>query len=651
MRNRRSLAAAGAAAAYAAGLLIAPQDGTAGAVLLVLLALIAAASVAAIGYPFTDRPGDIPGTLLLGWAPVHLLLLATGGMAGPLPPLLVLWSATIGLALPPSRAAAAAAVALALLLGGAGLQQGLTGALALEATVALGVGHGLGLLVRRGPRLPTRPRADSDDGDGSIVEGRYAHDAPSEGMDPQRVLTDALESVRAQTRAGRVVLWEIVGEGERARPRLATGGELPRSRSLAGDPMRWVQQEQLPLRLERPPRSMLSEGADAACIVPLSDRMMMTLDFAASELPADIGFAEDAGRYLASLLSYQQARVDADEARRRSDRVVEQLRQLGQANNLARFASSMARIGVSVAGGSGASVVTWDDESGGIVLATVGDDGGPRAGGSVPTRGNEMALAARSGAPIVRRDLRPGRRELPLTGGEERWHAEPRALGVVPLVAPDHRTEGVLAVWNADLPDLEPGAVDTLRTIASYASLQLRLLAQQAKLRERVDTDALTGLPNRGAFNERLAADAARCRRYQHPLSLILFDIDHFKRINDEHGHDAGDHVLVRVAGILTSGVREADLAARFGGEEFVMLLPETNLAEAAETADRLRRALEATEFDWKGARIPVSASMGVSAAPACVADPAELVTSADAALYHAKEGGRNRVVTAERVR
>jgi diguanylate cyclase (GGDEF)-like protein len=159
-------------------------------------------------------------------------------------------------------------------------------------------------------------------------------------------------------------------------------------------------------------------------------------------------------------------------------------------------------------------------------------------------------------------------------------------------------------------------------------------------LAHKAATDALTGVANRMRFNERLAEEMARSRRTAAPFSLLLFDVDRFKTINDSWGHPCGDQVLVQLARTVAANVRQTDLLARWGGEEFAILLIHTNLLDAAEVAEKLRRLIERTPFDQAGT---VTSSFGV--AEFLAQDSAESMFSrADHALYRAKLNGRNRV-------
>ena len=175
---------------------------------------------------------------------------------------------------------------------------------------------------------------------------------------------------------------------------------------------------------------------------------------------------------------------------------------------------------------------------------------------------------------------------------------------------------------------------------------EVATLRQEADAaREAAMTDQLTGIPNRLAYDRRLAEELARFRRYGSPFVLQVWDVDRFKAINDTYGHAAGDKVLTIIARLLHDSVRETDLVARYGGEEFVILMPETDTAHAAPVADKLREAIAATEFHFRGTRVPITASCGLAEARPDD-DATQLFRRADAALYRAKENGRNRVET-----
>ncbi|MFA6236450.1 MAG: GGDEF domain-containing protein [Bacteriovorax sp.] len=165
------------------------------------------------------------------------------------------------------------------------------------------------------------------------------------------------------------------------------------------------------------------------------------------------------------------------------------------------------------------------------------------------------------------------------------------------------------------------------------------------KLNLEANTDKHTGCFNKTYFNNRIAIEVNKCKVTGEPLSLVLFDLDHFKKLNDGYGHDAGDYVLKEMAGVIrANGIREQDVFARYGGEEFVILLPKTNLKQSFEIAERLRKLIENKEFLYDGKRLPVTASIGVADYRQGVITGTDLFKRADDAVYKAKEGGRNQV-------
>jgi diguanylate cyclase (GGDEF)-like protein len=156
--------------------------------------------------------------------------------------------------------------------------------------------------------------------------------------------------------------------------------------------------------------------------------------------------------------------------------------------------------------------------------------------------------------------------------------------------------------------------------------------------------DGLTEVHNKRYFHEQLDREASRSRRYERTFSLVVFDLDHFKQVNDTHGHLAGDAVLRQLAQIVRANVRRDDTLARIGGEEFGLILPEVGIDGARALAEKIRVAVEDATFRFEGQTIPVTVSLGVAQWGAGVDEGDALVRKADAALYEAKRGGRNRV-------
>ncbi|PWC43588.1 diguanylate cyclase [Azospirillum sp. TSO22-1] len=213
------------------------------------------------------------------------------------------------------------------------------------------------------------------------------------------------------------------------------------------------------------------------------------------------------------------------------------------------------------------------------------------------------------------------------------------------------------SITNQFFEVVENGADEFLRKPLDWAWLRARLLAasrvvdMQRQLERLATTDSLTGALNRGRFMGRAADEVMRAQRYARPLSAIMLDIDHFKKVNDTHGHATGDEAIRSVVRVCRSLVRGADILGRLGGEEFAILLPETPPQGAVLLAERLRRALAVTEVRIPGGvGVTFTVSVGVSALKPGEESVSALLARADEALYRAKNGGRNRVVCDETV-
>lgn len=177
--------------------------------------------------------------------------------------------------------------------------------------------------------------------------------------------------------------------------------------------------------------------------------------------------------------------------------------------------------------------------------------------------------------------------------------------------------------------------------------MEAELQAAQVQVqqhRQKAMTDTLTQLPNREAYNTRLNQEFERFKRYGNSLSVVVCDVDFFKRINDGYGHQAGDRVLQIIAKQVKKGVRETDLVARYGGEEFVVLLPESKKEAALLAAEKIRKLVEACPFHFRGERVQITISCGISEFKSGD-DPVQVFERADKALYRAKEEGRNRCI------
>jgi len=190
-----------------------------------------------------------------------------------------------------------------------------------------------------------------------------------------------------------------------------------------------------------------------------------------------------------------------------------------------------------------------------------------------------------------------------------------------------------------------------LRAGERILNLQSELIAARESLREQATHDSLTRLWNRRAILDILSREVSRSAREDTSLGVIMADVDHFKAVNDGYGHSVGDHVLMEIAQRLHMALRPYDMVGRYGGEEFLMIVPRCDTTFAAYVADRLRSAVAVDPFCADGHELPVTASFGVAAARGLV-DPSgqSLIQAADGALYAAKDAGRNRVCSADSI-
>ncbi|PCJ68850.1 MAG: diguanylate cyclase response regulator [Rhodobiaceae bacterium] len=241
-----------------------------------------------------------------------------------------------------------------------------------------------------------------------------------------------------------------------------------------------------------------------------------------------------------------------------------------------------------------------------------------------------------------------------LSGLELFWHlkADDNALGIYCIaVTAGERIQTVAEALDSGADDFIRKPYEELELNARVRAASRTVLLQQ-KLTRLALTDALTGVANRRAFMERLGAEVSRAHRHGNTLSVIMADIDHFKRVNDTYGHAAGDVVICDTVTRMGTGTRQSDLLGRLGGEEFAVLLPETDAKAAMALAEKMRKAVDAETFQVAdGCALPVSISLGVAQWTDDDKSAEDLLSRADHALYLSKEAGRNRVSCAETAR
>lgn len=253
---------------------------------------------------------------------------------------------------------------------------------------------------------------------------------------------------------------------------------------------------------------------------------------------------------------------------------------------------------------------------------------------------------AETGKPMIVNDV--SKSKYFYRGADEATQFVTKAILCVPLLIRGKVTGVLQALNKLDGSDFSQDDLILFKSFANQAAIAL----ENARLYSMAVYDGLTRIFVRRYFQAWLESEYPRVKRYKSDLSLIMFDIDHFKKFNDTYGHQAGDYVLQEVARVAKESARKSDILARYGGEEFVIACPETSPDKAKNLAERVRQAVESHAFEWEEQPLKVTISVGVASFAADPEDDANrFLKDADLALYASKEQGRNRVtVYAERL-
>lgn len=249
---------------------------------------------------------------------------------------------------------------------------------------------------------------------------------------------------------------------------------------------------------------------------------------------------------------------------------------------------------------------------------------------------------AKHGESAILNDVNKDPRYSPEIGGS--LGITVKNIIAVPIQVRDE-TKGALVVSNKQNGVFDENDLYLIETLASTAAIAIENARLFAEVQRLSITDELTGVYSRRHFFTIAEQEMQRASRYGHDFAIIMLDIDHFKQINDKHGHLIGDKVLKRLAIDLGKIVRGMDFVCRYGGEEFVILLPEANIDMAVNTAERLRRYVERHPFDMESITFTITISAGIACYSSDSTDIEAILTQADKALYKAKANGRNRVV------
>jgi diguanylate cyclase (GGDEF)-like protein len=294
------------------------------------------------------------------------------------------------------------------------------------------------------------------------------------------------------------------------------------------------------------------------------------------------------------------------------------------------------------------SLLLGEEGEGGLYLTVAVGEGADRTGPGVVIKPGEgiAGWVAREGKPVLVHDAAADPRWCDL---EQAYGVRARSILCVPLETRGH-VLGVIEVVNkrGGGDGFTARDLSLVTRLAGFAAIAIENARLYQQTKQLTLTDELTRLYNTRYFTQYLDAEVKRCRRYRSSVSLIFLDLDHFKLVNDQHGHLVGSQLLREVADVLRRGVRDVDIVARYGGDEFIVILPETRLEAAAFVAERLRQAMDEHVFlSGEGLSAHLTASFGVAAFPETCSSENELIRLADQAMYRVKNRTRNGVYLA----
>ncbi len=463
-------------------------------------------------------------------------------------------------------------------------------------------------------------------------------------------LTSWLESLRLALGAESASLWMVVAPGDRLAVALSVPAEAETLEEVPvrGHALGWVVSEGISLKASQEDIFRRRGGWVVAAPVtePNGARVgCVSLEFAGLPRNEASRALELAGNLAGRLLGDVRAAERALSDLAKYQALYGTIQDLDRELDLQGLAAGVCRRARRVSGARAGLTASWDFSAGsGSILATDGDVARGLEGAAFDGESSFLGLAL-SNVVVLPRDDLTGKIKFPLyvQGVDSRAGS---AI-IVPMLVED-RPIGALAVEYARPRQFAEGDLERLKALAVFVAPTFRNAIQYGEIKALSLTDALTGLPNRRSTERAIASAVAVAERTGGSFAVAVVDIDHFKRFNDRHGHDAGDLVLQTVARLIRDALRPGDHAGRWGGEEFLIVLPSTSLEDAARALERIRRSVEATPVPWRGASLAVTLSAGVSAYPELIRNAASAVASADAALYKAKRRGRNAVALAD---
>lgn len=462
-------------------------------------------------------------------------------------------------------------------------------------------------------------------------------------------LANYLRDVRDLLGADEVVFWRSEGDDAEYRPAAwyTLRGDAPRDVSPATRRfIAWSVQEQMVHCIGE------QDHVHLAIAPVIDDQATLLGALSMSSAAGFVSAKSEIKRWLprfatqvAALADLLLARAALEHENRSTAAILNASAEFQNSRTLGDLAALIAARSLELTAGNRAALVRWHarDERGSVQGVT--RQHVVKVGFEV-SADSTVAECCRSGDQLVLESPLAIDRSRPVYGPGERQRAI-GSIGIVPI-----QRDGVVTgaiVLEGDASHAVRGRdVQRVQIIGALAARALETLWEIEEAGKRAQTDALTGLGNRRFFDEHVERVLREADRSGATVALIVADVDHFKAVNDNYGHDAGDAILQRVAATLGDVVRTSDLLARFGGEEFAILLPNTHLTGACELAERLRRAVELRVATVGGRQIPVTASFGVASYPETAKSKDDFFPAADKALYRAKKDGRNKVRSAE---
>jgi diguanylate cyclase (GGDEF)-like protein len=371
-------------------------------------------------------------------------------------------------------------------------------------------------------------------------------------------------------------------------------------------------------------------------------RLAMLWFFAAATGYVSEFFRHAEEKLLRTLNTLNERTAELEKAHTELETVYETARTLGEHNEPDRIVNELLNISLRILGYQHLGVLFFNQERNGLLLAARMEMGQTHL--LKPPMLFDLSgisgYVARTGRPQRLFDISTDDRYQPgLTGAKSEM--------AVPMISRG-RTIGVLNAESVELGAFSEKDEKILTVLAGSAAMAYENARLQKQLEDLSTTDELTGVHNFRYFNERFRDEERRARRYDQPLSLIMVDLDWFKNCNDTYGHQAGNLVLRGIARIIKTVVRDTDIVCRYGGEEFIIILPQTLTSDAREIGERIRSEVERSEFAEEGLskNVHVTVSVGISTYPENGGTAERLIDLVDRALYQAKGQGKNRVCT-----